>query len=180
MKKILIIFFVLFIFIFEFIALDFSADIITKSGGTSAKSKIYVSGNKSRMEMTDQKSNEKTVLITRPDKKVIWILMPGNIYMEQAFNPENIIASKDKIDGEVERKFLGKEKVNGIDTDKYKITVMTQGQKSVILAWLDKDGFPVKTSDENGKYITEYLNIKKEKQQSSLFEIPAEYQKFSM
>lgn len=100
--------------------------------------------------------------------------------MEQNLKSDNILISNEKIDGEVERTLLGKEKINGIDTEKYRITILTQGQKSIILAWLDKYGFPVKTSDENGRYITEYLNIKKEKQLASLFEIPAGYQKYRM
>lgn len=180
MKKFLIVLLILNIFAISVFAQEFSADMVTKSKGITTKSKLFVTKEKTRVEMPDQKSGKVTVIITRVDKKVSWILMPGNLYMEQAYKTENTAVTKDKMSGEVERKHMGKEKINGVDTDKYKITIVQKDVKSILFAWFDKDGFPVKTADEKETWSSEYLNMKKGKQSASLFEIPNGYTKFTM
>ncbi|MDD5207211.1 MAG: hypothetical protein PHS17_17430, partial [Desulfobacterales bacterium] len=58
------------------IAADFSADMIISTGGEEdAKGKIYMQGNRMRMEM-DGDGDQNAVTISRPDKKVVRILMP--------------------------------------------------------------------------------------------------------
>ncbi len=180
MKKIFFVLLVLSMFVISIFAQEFSAEMVTRSKGITTKSKLFAAKDKTRVEMADQKSGKVTVIITRADKKVSWILMPGNLYMEQAYKTENTAVTKDKMAGEVERKLMGKEKINGIDTDKYKITIVQKDVKSILFAWFDKDGFPVKTADEKETWSSEYLNMKKGKQAASLFEIPNGYTKFTM
>jgi len=181
MKKILI--FVLLVLTFTAIATtaqEFSADVATKAEGKIIKSKMFVSANKSRTEINTPEAGGKVIMITRQDKKVVWTILPGNMYMEQPVKPENIIATKEKVQGEVDRKLIGKDTVNGISCDKYLITTEAEGKKTAMFVWLDKDGFPVKMSDEKEKWVTEYSNIKKEKQPDALFEVPAGHTKFAM
>ncbi len=71
------------------IAADFSADmVISARGEKEAKGKIYMQGTRMRMEL-DGEGDEKAVTISRPDKKVVWILMPEEkMYMEQAYQED--------------------------------------------------------------------------------------------
>ena len=56
---------------------DFSADMVSSSPEGSFTAKLYVSGDKSRMETSG------ATTISRMDKKVVWILMPAEkMYME--------------------------------------------------------------------------------------------------
>ncbi|MBA2124435.1 hypothetical protein B9J78_05845 [bacterium Unc6] len=84
------------IFLFGGIAFaqDFSADMVstTKSGVVTGK--IFVTKEKTRMEMPQ------AITITRMDKNVVWILMPDQkMYMEQSLKPENVVATTDKMPG---------------------------------------------------------------------------------
>ncbi|MCG2813562.1 MAG: DUF4412 domain-containing protein, partial [Thermodesulfovibrionales bacterium] len=111
----------------------------------------------------------------------VWMLMPEQkMYMEQPLKPENVPASTDKMPGEVERKHLGTETVDGKKTEKYRIVYTAGSKRDAIFQWVDTDsGFPIKTAAEDGSWTTEYKNLKVAKQPDILFEIPAEYQKMS-
>ena len=155
-------------------AQDFSADMVSTTKGEIFTGKIYVAKEKTRMEMPQ------AITITRVDKNVVWILMPEQRYMEQPLKPENIAVSTDKMPGEVERKRLGKEVVDGKKTEKYRIVYTVGNKREAIFQWVDTDsGFPIKTASEDGSWTTEYKNLKIGKQPDALFEIPAGYQKMS-
>ncbi|MDA8169302.1 MAG: DUF4412 domain-containing protein [Nitrospiraceae bacterium] len=155
-------------------AMDFSADMVTIAKGHETTGKIFLSGKKARME-TGQ-----AVTISRMDKMLAWILMPDEkMYIEQPLRPQNAVSSE-KMPGEVERKFLGSETVEGRRTKKYRITYALKGEKSVVYAWIDnKLGVPVKTTSEDGSWTVLYRDIKTGKQPSGLFEVPAGYKKTS-
>lgn len=152
---------------------EFSADVVTISDGKVIKSKIFMSKNKSRIEFISN-DNNKTIIISRQDKKVLWALLPNNKYMELPIKPEYFVPTKDKHDweGNVEKKFLDKESLNDIEVERYKITYYVNKQKVSMFVWFNSDGLPLKVTDENIKWQNEYGNIKKEKQPDSLFELP--------
>ena len=158
------------------IARDFSADMVftTKDGVLTGK--IFVAKEKTRMETAQ------TITITRIDKNVVWILMPAQrMYMEQPLKPENVVATTDKIPGEIERKLVGKETVGGKRTDKYRIVYTTADKKETVFQWIAADsGLPIKSAAVDGRWTIEYKNLKTGKQPDSLFEIPTGYQKFSL
>jgi len=156
-------------------AQDFSADMVSTTKEGVFTGKIYVAKEKTRMEMPQ------AITITRVDKSVVWILMPEQkMYMEQPLKPENIAASTDKMPGEIERKHLGTETVDGKKTKKYRIVYTAGNKRETIFQWVDTDsGFPIKTAAEDGSWIMEYKNLKTGKQPDTLFEIPAGYQKMS-
>jgi hypothetical protein len=179
--KIFAMVFFIFILTFALIAEDYTADMIMKMQGKTINSKVYVSNGKVRKEMSMNGSDGVSIFITRPDKQVAWIVMPKNMYIEQSLKPSDMVVTKDKAKGEVERKNLGKEKINGINTDKYRITYKSDdGKTSVMIAWFDKDGIMVKMTDEKETYSVEYTNFKKGKQPESLFELPKDCKKFEM
>ena len=157
-------------------ATDFSADVVTTSQGKSMAAKVYVSGDKSRMEAPE------SIAISRMDKKVVWILMPSQkMYMEQLFDPSKVMSSPEKVQGEVERTPLGKDTVDGKTTDKYKVTYQMEGTKNEMFQWIESgSNLPIKSAAVDGSWSVEYRNIKTGPQPDSLFEVPADYKKFSM
>jgi len=156
-------------------AYDFSADIVTKTKGKTMQGKIFLSGEKSRMEMQNM------VVIGRLDKKVTWMLMPDRkMYMESEMKPGSIPVEKDP--SQVSKELVGKDTVDGQAATKYKVTFTDSkgGQTSVYQWFLDKNGFPVKTAALDDSWSHEYRNIKEGAQPPDLFEIPEGYKKFSM
>jgi len=157
-------------------AADFSADMVAKTKDWAFKGKFFVSGDKSRME------SREGITITRIDKKLVWVLMPDQkMYMQTPLGPDSLAGQTEKMPGEVERKLIGTETIEGKLTDKYRIVANTDKQKSVILLWLIKGlNIPAKTAAEDGSWVFEYKNIKTGAQPASLFEVPADYQLFNM
>jgi hypothetical protein len=156
-------------------AADFSADMINTSKGKVLKSKIFMTKDKIRLE------THESIMITRMDKKVVWILMPNDkMYMEQSFNPEKAPATSKKVEGEIERKLIGQEVIDGRKTDKYQITYTQRRRKSSMFQWIASGiEVPVKMAAVDNSWITEYKNIKTSRPSGSLFEIPAGYRSFS-
>jgi hypothetical protein len=156
---------------------EFSADVVNTAVGTGTMTgKIYVSKDRSRMEM------QQGVVISRMDKKVAWILMPGQKkYMEQAIDPRSAAGTEEKMPGEIERSLVGKETIDGRLTDKYRIVYDASGKKETVFQWMDPAiNIPVKTAAQDNSWSTEYKNISIGSQPESLFEVPAGYEKFSM
>lgn len=157
-------------------AADFSADMVTRSAGQTMSGKIFMSGDNARMEFAEMTT------ITRGDKKVVWMLMPAQkTYMEQSIDPKTTMSMKEKVDGEVERKFIGNETINGRTAKKYFIRYKNQSGSGEMYQWVT-DGLvmPVKTAAIDGSWSTELKNVKIGAQDASLFEIPKGYTKFSM
>ncbi len=151
----------------------YSADVVTYSNRKEQMTgKIYVSGKKVRMEAGQ------AVTIARLDKKAAWILMPAQkMYMETALRPQEMAAAE-KVPGEVKRQYLGEESVEGRAAKKYRITYVDNGKTWTVYSWIDDAmGVPVKVSDENGKWMVVYRNLKPGSQPADLFEIPAGYKK---
>jgi hypothetical protein len=158
------------------LASGFSADLITVSGNEKMEGKVLVGKEKMRFEADEM------ITITRMDKQVVWMLMPGEkMYMEQRLSKGNVVPSKEPAQGELERIHLGTEMVSGKSADKYRITVNTNGQKESFFQWIAKDsGFPVKMAAIDGSWWQEYRNLVIGEPPSGVFEIPAGYQKIDM
>ena len=158
---------------------QFSADSVTKVGGMTQKATTYVDNGKWRMEA--ETPGGKMITFVREDKKVVWLLMPDQkMYMEQALSEEQMAMTKaDKLPGEIKRENQGKETMNGVECIKYMVAYKPNpnGPELSIYQWLTKDNIPVKMSDVNGKWTSEYVNLKRGKQDASLFEIPEGFKK---
>ena len=160
---------------------DFSADTMASFGGRTIRGKIYMSGDKWRMESSQ--GGKKAVTIVRADKNVMWMLMPGQkMYMEFKPEADQLMGRTEKLPGEIERKKVGSEKVSGIPCDKYKVTYKPHPKAKQMSAymWLSRDKIPVKSAAIDGSWHSKYDNIKRGKQPASLFELPAGYKKFEM
>ncbi|MEO5955092.1 MAG: hypothetical protein ABIR36_05280 [Nitrospiraceae bacterium] len=160
---------------------DYSADSIMEAdGGMTMKSRVYHTPGKQRMEMGGA---EGSVTIIRKDKKVMWQLM-GDMYMEMPLDQSD---SSDLGAMDVEQTTVGEETINGIKTTKSKvIATKKDGSKFGGFLWTTRDGITVKMdllSKEGSKktrMASELSNLKIEKQNPALFEIPAGYTKNDM
>jgi hypothetical protein len=154
---------------------QFSADMLSRGAGPSQTTKICVSGKKSRMEVAG------TTTIIRLDKNVMWILMSSeNMYMEQPLDLKMVPKTSEKMEGEVERVPLGKEAVDGVQADKFKVTYEEAGSKQGMYQWLAPSGFPLKMEAVDGSWSVEYKNVSLGPQPDSLFEVPEGFQKATM
>jgi outer membrane lipoprotein-sorting protein len=162
-------------------AAEFSATMITKAGPHETQGKIFVKGNKVRNEM---KADGRTqISIVRLDKKVMWLIMPAEkSYMEMPLNPQATEQTMlKKPEGQVEMKLLGKETVNGYETEKYETTARERGEAIKQYIWLSKKlGMPIKMAAADGSYSMEYRDIQEGGVSDTLFEPPRGYQKMQM
>lgn len=162
-------------------AVEFSADMVMTHKEKTTTAKMYSKTEKFRTEM---KSPEDVIVITRIDKKVIWNIMPKQkMYMEMPLNMNmrNKPRVEEKMEGEVDRKHVGNETVDGHPAKKYLITYkLTNKQEQVYQWWATDINFPVKTSAVDGSWVQEFKNIKMGSQPDSLFEVPSGYQKMQI
>lgn len=153
---------------------DFSADIVSTTPQGTASMKIYNSGVKSRMEMTDN------VVIVRRDLGVMWMVMPSQgVYMEQPINLEMAAQASADVQGEVSRESLGREDVNGKNAEKFKVTYEAEGRRGQIFQWMDGD-MPVRTQASDGSWTVDFKNVRKGSQDASLFEPPSGLEKMAV
>jgi hypothetical protein len=163
---------------------NFSADVVTTSHGSTHTSKVYSKDGRSRMEMRGE--GREMITITRPDKDVVWMLMPATrTYMEMPFNRKRAGISSQMSDPAVQtdKKFIANETVEGHPAKKYHVTVITDGRKEASgFLWeaTDMNNFPVKHQTEDGETTTVWKNVKRGGVSDSLFELPAGYRKMSM
>jgi len=182
LKKITVVFFLILFASSIAFAFEFSADsITTQKGGYQIKGKLFYKADKFRME-TQTHRDMNMIAITRVDKKVAWNFMPDTkTYMEMPLNMQNTPKVQEKYEGEIERKQVGSETIDGHPTKKYLITYKIDNETHQVYQWLATDiNMPVKTSAIDGSWSHELKNIKIEPQPDNLFEIPAGYQKMQM
>ncbi len=162
------------------IAAEFSADMVSVSKGQTMNSKVNFGTDKWRSEF--QKEGTKMITIVRADKNVVWMVMPAqNSYMEMALTNEHKMGMTKKAPGEISRKKLGAETVNGMVCDKYEVTYTNKEGTTKMYQWLStRDMIPVKSQAADGSWSMEMKNIKTGKQPISLFSVPAGYSKMSL
>jgi len=158
-----------------FAAEEFSAEVVNTAGDQRFEGKVYIAADRMRMETPE------AVTITRMDQKKIWVLMPQQrMYLEQSFNTASLLATSEKLPGEIERTLMGEEQVNGKLAKKYRVVYRHDGRQESVLQWyIPEFTMPVKIAAGDASWVMEYRNIKVGRQQESLFELPAGYKKFS-
>ena len=100
---------------------EFSADIVTTTPMGEIKGKLYVSEDKSRVEMPQ------TTMITRLDKGVVWVLMPTKMYIEQPVTPDSTAGFMDELPEGAQRSFVAEEELRGKRVKKFKVAVTDEG-----------------------------------------------------
>jgi len=124
---------------------------------------------------------DKMVMISRPDKKVVYHVMPGlKAYAEIAIPDSKASGSEAP---KLDRKVLGTEKVDKYDCEKVLNTATAKdGTKTEVTTWEAKElkGMPVKvvTTTSDGTATMLFQDIKTATPADSLFEPPADATKY--
>jgi outer membrane lipoprotein-sorting protein len=163
------------------LAAEFSAQMITRGAHTEGtQGKIYVKGDKIRQEFGG--GEEAHISILRPDKQVVWMVMPGQkMYMEMPLTAQATGKMMQMPQDEAQTKLLGTETVNGYAADKYETVTKNNGKSAKHYVWVAKKlGLPIKMTGPDHSFSMEYQNIKEGEVPDSLFEIPAGCQKMTM
>jgi hypothetical protein len=150
-------------------AVEITADMITKEGKVTRNGKIYVKGNKYRVE----KGSSPLFTIVRGDKAKFWqINSAEKTYIEAALTPDMKPSVEEKLYGETARTAAGTETINGYSAKKFQVTVKgPKGKPETVTQWFSAEySFPVKLAGE--KWSVEYKNIKKGGVPDSMFELP--------
>jgi Domain of unknown function (DUF4412) len=122
------------------------------------------------------------VMISRPDKKLSYLVYPGmKAYVEMPMNDSTSASPTNDL--RIELTELGKETVDGHDCVKIKATVTDpNGQKHESVIWnaADLKKFPVKIQQsERGNETTMlFKDVKLSKPQSSLFDPPSGFKRY--
>jgi outer membrane lipoprotein-sorting protein len=165
------------------VAAEFSADIAGTMSGQAVSGKFYVKGSNVREEVSTPQ--QKMIMISRPDKKVAWMIYPTQkTYMEMTGKVPDAkaLANQALPKGMGTRKLVGKEKVNGYLCDKYVVTLTSKGA-GTLTQWISpKLGVPVKMAQTGGNQTMtiELKNIKEGGVANSLFAPPKGYKKQEM
>jgi hypothetical protein len=159
---------------------EFSGENVMRFGSMVQRGQVYFGGDRWRIEA--QLFGQKTITIIRTDKKIMWSLLPDQkTYTEVKLDPKQLVGRTNRFPGEVGRKKIAYEPVNGYPSDKYLVTFKTAGQdtKANIFQWISRDNIAVKTAATDNSWSSEYRDIKIGRQPRELFEIPSGYAKIT-
>jgi hypothetical protein len=151
------------------VAADLTADTVTKTGKKTSPGKISVKGDKYRLET----AYTPIFYIGRGDKGVFWEINGAEkTYAEGKLTPATKPKVDEKLPGEISRKQVGQETIDGHPAIKYEVNVKEGNKSETYMQWWATDiGFPVKLATANASWSVEYKNIKKGAA-DNLFELP--------
>jgi len=178
----------------------FSADIEIQTGsGMTMPGKMTVGSGKSRFEMNISEAKggqmspataehmkamgmDKTITISRPDTKVVYIIYPGlSAYVSMAVQDPD--AGKPDSAFKVDKSELGRETVDGHPCIKNKVVVTDdKGKSHESTVWnaTDLKDFPVKivTAEGGNQFTMLFKNVNTAKPDAAQFEAPSDYKKY--
>jgi outer membrane lipoprotein-sorting protein len=151
---------------------EFSAQTLTRERSAKVLGRIFVKDGKMRQEFSDAEG--RTITIMRPDKKVIWVILPwSRIYMElplKASWPGQFLQIPPNARA---KRLVGNERLSGYDTQKYEVSVPARGGLEKQTFWVAaKLGMPIKVVVSSRQFSMEYQNIRERKLPDRLFELP--------
>ena len=154
---------------------QFSADQVMTLSGKTMNSRLYVDGTNLRTEMLVEGAGS-MVSIVNGEKKVLWMLMPGNLYMEKAVAMDDDPSRQAWSDND-NRELVGTEKINGQECDKFRLK---NAERDMFLYAAQKTGFPVMMVTGDQSIKIEWKNVKPGPQPATLFQLPAGYRKLAL
>jgi hypothetical protein len=173
-------------------AVDYSADVAMQvergPGGQpiAVTGRVFVAADRERRETSVL--GRTSIVITRRDKGVTWLLMPAqSMYMENPAAGDTKDPYAAWREAGVTLTEVGEETVNGVATTKFRAEAHgKEGTMETGYLWLTQDNIPVRMATDapqkegGGRITIDYTHIKKGKQDPILFEIPAGYRKMAM
>jgi outer membrane lipoprotein-sorting protein len=156
-------------------AAEFSATVVTNSGGEERQSKIYVKGDKIRREFVNP--SDTTIFIVPGDKKIMWMLEPKiQTYRKLPFDKDAFTNNLKKPGGKGGSKLVGTETLHGYVTDKYEAMVKTPTGPRQGNIWISqKLEVPIRIESVDKLFVQEYKDIKEGGVDDALFKLPSGY-----
>jgi outer membrane lipoprotein-sorting protein len=161
-------------------AAEYSAVTVSKNSGHEIQGKVFVKGEKERVEISSPKTAG--VIILRRDKKVMWMLQPGQKSYTEMPLVQKDMANSFYFPGEgVTKKLLGTETLNGYEAEKYEGThVEDNGREEKFIMWISKKSrIPLRIESPDKSFTLDYKDIKEGGVDDALFEMPVGYQKMN-
>lgn len=154
-------------------AVEFTAQMVVKDGDKTMPGRIFFQNGKMRQEFVDEEG--RTITIVRPDKKVIWVIMPQEkTYLEMPLRtrlPGQFIQIPPDA---ISKRVVGTETVNGYVADRYEVT-LKGGDTGVMkqTVWVAKKlQVAIKMVTAQRNFSIEYRNIREGGLAALLFEPP--------
>ena len=155
---------------------QFSADQVMTVAGKVVNSRIHVDGANLRMEMVIPGAPPMSSIVNG-EKKVVWMLLPGNLYMEHSVAADDDLSRQAWAGGAENRELVGREKIGGQDCDKYRI----KGASGEVFFYSQAaTGLPVLMVAPAQSVRVEWKNVRPGPQPASLFQLPAGVQKMAL
>lgn len=155
---------------------EFSADQIMIMDDMAITSRIFVTRGNVRTEAYMPGLPEPSVTIINGARKVVWVMMPGNMYLERGIDTKEDLSSAAWTDPNLLEP-LGRETVDGVECEKYR---MKSGAEEIIYYIRASDKTPFRMIGSNGRVRIDWRNVKPGPQPAHLFELPAGARKFGL
>ncbi len=158
-------------------AAEFSAQTLTRERQATVLGRIFVKDGKMRQEFNDAEGQ--TITILRPDKKIVWVLLPRNrVYMEVPLKPKWPGQFIQIPPDARQKRLVGNERLWGYDAEKYEVAVAGREGLEKQIYWVPATlKVPIKMEVPARKFSIEYKNIHEGPVRDRLFEIPPGYEK---
>ena len=158
------------------LALEFTADQITKIDGRTHKALIYYRDQMWRIEHNSM--GPVNVSIVRKDKQVIWLLLSRMKHFKTIpYDAEQDLRVTESLEGEVSRQEIGTEMREGHPTILYEVTTKQGERVEQFYQWVATDiHFPMKLAKKDGSWIVEYQHVKLRAVSDYLFNLPVNFQ----
>jgi hypothetical protein len=165
-----------------FSSFPFTADVtITKPSGGVYHGKMFADKNATRTDVEMQPGKVASVIV-RYDKRVSWVLMPAQHYLESPLADDGgMMGLLRDPTAQMQRKDLGAAQVGSYPCEKYRLQATLQGKPQSGIIWVARapalHGFIVKAQQGDQNDAITFSNIRLGPPQRSVFEIPAGYSK---
>jgi hypothetical protein len=158
------------------VALEFTADQITKIDGRTHKAFIYYRDQMWRIE--HHSLGPVNVTIVRKDKQVVWLLLSRMKHFKTLpYDSEQDLHVTPLLDGEVQRQEIGTEVREGHPTTLFEVTTKQGERVEQYYQWVATDlDFPMKLAKKDGSWIVEYQHVKMRSVSDYLFNLPVNFQ----
>jgi hypothetical protein len=158
------------------LALEFTADQITKIDGKTHKAFIYYRDQMWRIE--HHSLGPVNVSIVRKDKRVVWLLLSRMKHFKTVpYDPEQDLRVTERLEGEISRQEIGTEQREGHPTILYDVTTKQGERVESYYQWVATDiHFPMKLAKKDGSWIVEYQHVKLRSVSDYLFQLPVNFQ----
>jgi len=158
------------------LALEFTADQITKIDGRTHKAFIYYRDQMWRIE--HHSMGPVNVSIVRKDKQVVWMLLSRMKHFKTVpYSADQDLRVTEFLEGEVSRQEIGSEVRECHPTKLYEVTTKQGERVEQYYQWVATDiHFPMKLARKDGSWIVEYQHVKLRAVSDYLFNLPVNFQ----